>query len=377
MDLRLFIALLVLAVFVLGCTSQDVVNITKPETHVSKPPQLNISVSNTTAVVPNNAISEPVNFCKKVMLTNSNTTKRYLYFHDNKISWFDDMGQNSQLSILDIDKNVTHTIFNSLDNPISLNHPSFEDAIVLRGVEVFNLTSNKTEKYNPPGSESKKDANIWNDMVVFSQEQFTAYEVYYVNLSEEPEIHAHRVYAETAVDNRLPKIYSNIIVWQAYNVHTGMSKILLYNLSERGNETVYQFIFNGKFAYTFYVEYLPKIVELASGNVEGQELYSNNVVWQGMTGSNWNIYYYDALSNKTVKITKDSFNHTNPKVSSSYIIWEDYRNGNWDIYAYDFTKQKEIQLVTDSSNQTEAAIFSNRVVWIENNQIYTCLIENN
>lgn len=96
----------------------------------------------------------------------------------------------------------------------------------------------------------------------------------------------------------------------------------------------------------------------------------DKIVWWDNRNGPWDIYMYtiqDINNGVTTRITTDSSSQVSPDISGNRIVYQDNRNAytgsGWDIYMYDLVSQEETRITTNDANQTAPIIDGNIIAW--------------
>lgn len=362
--MRHFLLCALLVVF-LGCTSHDInatVAVEVPaiqENHTAAPSQ------ETSVAEQPNPLPQETKLCEKMQLTNTGNRKWDIDIGGNTVIYTEDGYMNKNLFSLDYEINQTRALGLVIDADIFNKEIAYSE-----GAHIISLNIEDNKTYYAPTQWDALDVATFDDILMFSK-QINFFDVYYLNKTEKFEQCPHLVYEYPYANNDKLAIYDNIFVWRSVYPDDDYSKILMYNLSNRGNETQYDFMMGWSQHACYYKSSLqPR--EIAVGKVDNPTVYKDVIVWQQNDSNNWDILMYNLTSNESKILAYGSHDEMNPAVSSRYVVWQDYSNNNWDLYAYDLLKDKEIQLTEDSEDQTNPEIFENHLVWMENNEIYSC-----
>ncbi len=89
------------------------------------------------------------------------------------------------------------------------------------------------------------------------------------------------------------------------------------------------------------------------------QIDGSNVVWQGLGGTDREIFLYDG--NTTHQLTDNAFDDVNAQISGSRVVWQGYDGHDWEIYLYD---GNTIHQVTDNSyDDVNPEISGSNIVW--------------
>ena len=79
------------------------------------------------------------------------------------------------------------------------------------------------------------------------------------------------------------------------------------------------------------------------------------VVWQDLRNPGaGEIYFYDLSAGTLQRITTNLFAKSHPAIRDHWIVWQDSRNIEVDIYGYDFLRQREIRITDTPEDETPA-----------------------
>ena len=309
--------------------------------------------------------------CNITKITNDHNKKVNLNMWENKIVWETKEGSNYHLFLYDALKNKTKELEMYLS---SKERDIFDEYLLFRtdfDIKIFDMVTNKSEVIP---SRSASTPKLSENILCYS-DRVGSYKIFCLNLSENQCKHEIKDNPNSILSL---DVFKNNLAWISSINNQTMVKY--YNLSNKTAEkteacydrpTDYGVICFLSCYYTFNKDDIHTIKK--GNNMKNVMVYKNIIAWQERD-NNWNIYYHDLSTNKTVRITSDKSADINPWVSSYYIVWQKLENNQWDIYAYNIHNKKIIQVTNSKTNETNPVVFWRRIAWIQDNDIYTCAI---
>ena len=196
------------------------------------------------------------------------------------------------------------------------------------------LAGDKQKTLGKSGTQQKQ-ANIYEDKIVFSDNRYLNWDLFIYNISSGKETPIVR----NSADQTQPDIYENYVVWSDdrydnWDIH-------LYDTLTKKEISI-----SG-----------------ADGDQIKPAIDGDYVVWQDNRNDNWDIYGYQISTGEELVISKAPNGQVDPKISGGYVVWADRRNGNGDIYLYDLNAKKEKQITKSDANQEAPAVYNNAIVW--------------
>ena len=235
---------------------------------------------------------------------------------------------------------------------------------------------------------------VWQDYVVWQGSG--DWDIRAVNISDRANPQLFAVSDIAGIDEQVPVIAGNTVVWQDNNVDPPQ-RIDIYgvDITDPGNSlefpiagfehdqqnpaiyrttVVWQDNFLGDwdiFAADIWQRNKPVEfpVSLVEKDQQNPAISGNIVVWQDNFTGSWDIYAADISDlNNPVEfaITLNDSSQTNPDIDDNIVVWQDLRNNNWDIFGYNLTTREEFQITDDPADQINPAISGNVVVWQDN-----------
>ena len=107
-------------------------------------------------------------------------------------------------------------------------------------------------------------------------------------------------------------------------------------------------------------------VSRTSQNELNPDVQAGRVVWQDLRNPGaGEIYYYDLGAGSLLRITTNLFAKSHPAIRDQWIVWQDSRNTEVDIYGYDFLRQREIRVTDTPENESQPYLDGPWVVCVE------------
>jgi beta propeller repeat protein len=100
--------------------------------------------------------------------------------------------------------------------------------------------------------------------------------------------------------------------------------------------------------------------ELVSVSTQDQlnpDIQGGRVVWQDWRDVGPGEIYLKNLDTAEIRrITTNSFGQYHPALSDHWIVWQDNRNGQDDLYGFDFIRNREVRITATTNNETRVFI---------------------
>jgi beta propeller repeat protein len=196
--------------------------------------------------------------------------------------------------------------------------------------------------------------DIYGDIVVWSEWRYGNSDIFMKNLDSGEEM---LLTADTPdMDESIPSIHGDKVVWQGYNPETYKSNIYLFNISSGETSLI------------------------TPSNLDSSDefpcIYGNFVVFQrmDMASYTYDVVLYVIDTEKTITLTPNSSstNEDSPNIYGDKVVWsgQNPSAGTTDIYLYNITTGETYLLTYDTpdTNQYLPSVFENRVVWQQEDQ---------
>jgi len=96
-----------------------------------------------------------------------------------------------------------------------------------------------------------------------------------------------------------------------------------------------------------------EIVSISTQDQLDPDVQAGRVVWQDWRDVGpGEIYYKNLETGESRRITTNSFGQYHPAISGNWIVWQDTRNGEVDLYGFDFLRNRELRLTSTPENET-------------------------
>ena len=276
------------------------------------------------------------------------------------IVWFDDSGSMNRIHVYNITDGSDLVIPMEISADSSVLPNIHQDIVVWQGYDgpnasIYAYDIIKGENFPIVSDQfsSPSFPDIFGDYVVWSEWRYVSSDIFIKNLKTGEEV---LLTPDTpGIDDSVPSIHGNLVVWQGTNHDDYTSDIYLLNVSS--GETVIITPFTPGSSETF-----PCI-------------YGDFISYQSMgTDFMTDIMLYNIDTGETIVLTPNtpSTNEDSAYVYGDKVVWngQDPLNGTTDIYLHNITTG-ETHLLTPNSEGTSRylpSIFENRVVWQQEDQ---------
>jgi len=231
---------------------------------------------------------------------------------DSLITWWGNDGRSNQVFVFEI---------------ANLGDP---------GANPVNLTDNTLDDRNPQISGRNI---VWTRGSGASDTEIMAY---YgdVNPLDAPEV--IQVTSNSRVD-QWPRIDGEKIVWES-QVSSTNYEIFLYDMETEATTRV----------------------TTNSTHDRYPDISGNDIVWRGNTGSNWEIYHYNAIAQTAPRnISSTSmFSEEEPRIQGNQVVWRAFNGSTYDVYYYDLNLGTGSVNVTNTPGaEWKPAVSDSLLVW--------------
>jgi beta propeller repeat protein len=147
-------------------------------------------------------------------------------------------------------------------------------------------------------------------------------------------------------DEQKPAVYDPWVVYQTRpsNDPTAPWQLMVYNMDSDTVETV----------------------DPTTQDQLDPAIHKGRVVWQDFRNAGYGeIYMKDLNTGEVKRITDDAYSQYYPSIYDNWIVWSDMRNTQNDLYGYNLLKNKEIRLTNTQENETRPFMKGNWVVYEE------------
>lgn len=211
---------------------------------------------------------------------------------------------------------------------------------------IVQVTSNTFSQQNP-----KTDGRylVWQ-----GQQANGSWDVYLEDLngSAGPQV----ITSTSGLDEINPTIDWPWIVYQTRQTGLGTSPSQFGNT----NTTWQLYATNLVTAANFAVS--PSVQDEISPNVQ-----AGRVAWQDLRNPGaGEIYFRNLETGQSQRVTTNLFGKYNPAIYNNWIVWQDARNTELDLYGYDFLRQKEVRLTSSPEDESQPYINGEWVACVEN-----------
>ena len=96
-----------------------------------------------------------------------------------------------------------------------------------------------------------------------------------------------------------------------------------------------------------------ELVSISTQDELNPDIQGGRVVWQDWRDVGPGEIYFKNLDTAEIRrITTNSYGQYHPAISDNWIVWQDNRNGQDDLYGYDFIRNREVRITATTNNET-------------------------
>jgi beta propeller repeat protein len=111
----------------------------------------------------------------------------------------------------------------------------------------------------------------------------------------------------------------------------------------------------------------PAAVSPSTQNELNPDVSAGRTVWQDLRNPGaGEIYYADLLAATQQRMTTNLFGKFNPAIRGNWIVWQDSRNIEVDLYGWNFLRQREVRITATPEDETQPFIDGPWVICMEN-----------
>ncbi len=97
----------------------------------------------------------------------------------------------------------------------------------------------------------------------------------------------------------------------------------------------------------------PFTVSASTQDQLSPDIHAGRVVWQDLRNPGAGEIYFDDLNAGTLlRVTTNLFAKFHPAIRDNWIVWQDSRNSEVDIYGYDFIRHREVRITSTPENES-------------------------
>ncbi|MCU0565847.1 MAG: hypothetical protein MUF49_04550 [Oculatellaceae cyanobacterium Prado106] len=101
----------------------------------------------------------------------------------------------------------------------------------------------------------------------------------------------------------------------------------------------------------------------ASSNPFEPKISNSNVVWNAFDGQDYELFFFNAATGNTTRLTDNSVDDLSPQISGSNIVWQSGTGSSADIFFYNGSSGTTRRFTEDSIEDINPQISGSNVTW--------------